>query len=74
MVGLETAHPDGSPRPRWISEEREALQELIGIGLLRHAMTQRIFGEPRKGVVAHTTASKNHCKNRLVTRTERNGD
>ena len=26
--------------------------------LLRHAMTLRVFREPRKGVVAHTAASK----------------
>jgi hypothetical protein len=26
--------------------------------ILRHAMTKRIFSEPRKGVVAHTAASR----------------
>jgi hypothetical protein len=26
--------------------------------LLRHAMTMRVFSEPRKGVVAHTAASQ----------------
>jgi len=26
--------------------------------ILRHAMTKRIFHEPRKGIVAHTAASK----------------
>jgi len=26
--------------------------------ILRHAMTKRIFHEPRKGIVAHTAASR----------------
>ena len=34
--------------------------------ILRHAMTYRIFCEPRKGVVAHTAASKLLAKNPLM--------
>lgn len=40
------------------------ISETCGLGeqevrhVLRHAMTKRIFREPRKGVVAHTAASR----------------
>ena len=33
------------------------LGESITRSLLRHAMTMRIFSEPRKGIVAHTSRS-----------------
>lgn len=34
--------------------------------ILRHAMTSRVFREPREGVVAHTGASKLLAINQLV--------
>lgn len=34
--------------------------------ILRHAMTYRIFHEPRKGVVAHTAASSYLAENSLM--------
>ena len=34
--------------------------------ILRHAMTYRIFCEPRKGVVAHTAASKLLAEDHLM--------
>lgn len=38
--------------------ERTGLSEQITTRLLRHAMTMRIFHEPKPGMVAHTQASK----------------
>lgn len=34
------------------------LSETLIRRLLRHAMTMRVFSEPREGIVAHTAASK----------------
>lgn len=37
--------------------EYAGLSEAVTRSLLRHAMTMRIFCEPRKGIVAHTALS-----------------
>ena len=38
--------------------ELSGLSENLTRRLLRHAMTMRVFSEPRRGIVAHTAASK----------------
>ena len=43
------------------------LDESIIRRLLRYAMTQRIFYEPRKNVVAHTAASKLLAEDKIVS-------
>ena len=64
--GLATSFPDNK------EATFEEISQLSGLGashvqrLLRHAMTHRIFCEPRKGVVAHTAASKYLATNPLM--------
>ena len=66
--GLANAFPDGKDEATF-----DEIASISGLGesyvrrILRHAMTYRIFCEPRKGLVAHTSASK-HLATDLPTR------
>jgi hypothetical protein len=64
---LATSFPSGEDEATFAEISRASgLAEADLRRILRHAMTNHIFREPRKGVVAHTAASKMLAVNPLM--------
>ncbi|KAL8830047.1 MAG: hypothetical protein Q9191_001664 [Dirinaria sp. TL-2023a] len=62
--GLSTCFPEGEDETTFANISAvTGLAESHVQRLLRHAMTFRIFQEPRRGIVRHTAASKMLAKN-----------
>lgn len=65
--GLATSFPKGKDQATFGEIAIESgLHESQVRRILRHAMSYRIFQEPRKGIVAHTAASKMLASNPLM--------